>query len=227
MRRGRDGVWRAEGRKSWRNARYAFEVVVYSPTANAVVTNVVTDPYSLGLTTNSRRSILVDLDDDALKPRGWDRLRKPRLGQSEDMTIYELHVRDFSITDETVPGAHRGTYRAFTHRGSDGMRHLSGLARAGMTALHLLPTNDIATIEENRARAAGAAVHADHGAAGRRVAAGMRRARCATRTASTGATTRCTTRRRRGRTRPRRTGRRARASTARWSPASTAPACAW
>ena len=151
MRRGRDGVWRAEGRKSWRGARYAFEVVVYAPTASAVVTNVVTDPYSLGLTTNSARSILVDLDSRRLRPHGWDRLRKPGLEQSEDMTIYELHVRDFSITDETVPAGHRGTYRAFTHDRSDGMRHLRGLADAGMTALHLLPTNDIATIEERRA----------------------------------------------------------------------------
>ena len=151
MRRGRDGVWRAEGRKRWRGARYAFEVVVYAPTANAVVTNVVTDPYSLGLTTNSARSILVDLGDDRLAPRGWHRLRKPPLAQSEDMTIYELHVRDFSITDESVPTGHRGTYRAFTHDRSDGMRHLRGLAGAGMTALHLLPTNDIATIEERRA----------------------------------------------------------------------------
>ena len=151
MRRGRDGVWRAEGRKSWRGARYAFEVVVYAPTASAVVTNVVTDPYSLGLTTNSARSILVDLDSRRLRPPGWDRLSKPGLEQSEDMTIYELHVRDFSITDETVPAGHRGTYRAFTHDRSDGMRHLRGLADAGMTALHLLPTNDIATIEERRA----------------------------------------------------------------------------
>ncbi len=151
MRRGRDGVWRAEGRKSWRGARYAFEVVVYAPTVSAVVTNLVTDPYSLGLTTNSARSILVDLDSRRLRPQGWDRLRKPGLEQSEDMTIYELHVRDFSIADETVPAGHRGTYRAFTHDRSDGMRHLRGLADAGMTALHLLPTNDIATIEERRA----------------------------------------------------------------------------
>jgi pullulanase-type alpha-1,6-glucosidase len=150
MDRGRDGVWRAEGRRSWRGARYAYEVTVWAPTESAVVTNVVTDPYSLGLTTNSARSILVDLDDRRLKPRGWDRLRKPGLDQPEDMTIYELHLRDFSITDETVPAADRGTYRAFTHRGSDGMRQLRRLAGAGMTALHLLPTNDIATIEERR-----------------------------------------------------------------------------
>ena len=101
MDRGRDGVWRIEGRPSWRNAEYAYAVTVYVP--DEVVTNVVTDPYSLGLTLNSRRSLLVDLDDRELAPRGWDRLRKPELDQPEDSTIYELHVRDFSITDETVP----------------------------------------------------------------------------------------------------------------------------
>jgi len=124
---------------------------VYVPTLDRVETNVVTDPYSLALTTNSTRSVLADLDDRALTPRGWSRLAKPRLAQPEDSTIYELHVRDFSITDETVPAAHRGTYLAFTDTGSAGMRHLRGLARAGMNTLHLLPTNDIATIEEERA----------------------------------------------------------------------------
>jgi pullulanase-type alpha-1,6-glucosidase len=151
MRRGDDGVWRVKGRRSWRNAAYAYEVEVYVPTLDKVVTNVVTDPYSLALTTNSTRSVLADLDARSLTPRGWKRLAKPPLAQPEDSTIYELHVRDFSITDETVPPAHRGTYLAFTDRSSDGMRHLRGLARAGLNTLHLLPTNDIATIEERRA----------------------------------------------------------------------------
>jgi pullulanase-type alpha-1,6-glucosidase len=152
MRRGSDGVWRIEGRPSWRNAEYAFAVHVYVP--DEVVTNVVTDPYSLGLTLNSRRSLLVDLGDRELRPHGWDRLRKPKLAQPEDSTIYELHVRDFSITDETVPERERGTYRAFTHAHSDGMRHLRRLADSGMNSLHLLPANDIATIEEDRSRQA-------------------------------------------------------------------------
>jgi pullulanase-type alpha-1,6-glucosidase len=151
MRRGDDGVWRAKGRRGWRGAAYAYEVEVYVPTLDEVVTNVVTDPYSLALTANSRRSVLVDLRDRSLKPRGWDRLEKPALAQPEDSTIYELHVRDFSITDETVPAAHRGTFLAFTDARSDGMRHLRGLAHAGLSTLHLLPSNDIATIEENRA----------------------------------------------------------------------------
>ncbi len=149
MRRGRDGVWRIEGRPSWRNAAYAFAVTVYVP--DEVVTNVVTDPYSVALTTNSTRSVLADLDEDDLKPHGWDRLVKPRLAQPEDSTIYELHVRDFSITDETVPARHRGTFLAFTDQRSAGMRHLRSLAEAGLNTLHLLPSNDIATIEEDRA----------------------------------------------------------------------------
>jgi pullulanase-type alpha-1,6-glucosidase len=152
MRRGDDGVWRVSGEPSWRNAAYRYEVRVYVPTLDEVVTNVVTDPYSVALTTNSARSVLADLDDPALAPHGWDGLRKPALRAPEDATIDELHIRDFSITDETVPAAHRGTYLAFTHRQSAGMRHLRDLARAGMNSLHLLPSNDIATIEEERSK---------------------------------------------------------------------------
>lgn len=151
MRRDADGVWSVRGAASWRNARYLFEVRVFAPTTGAVEVNRVTDPYSVALTTNSERSVLVDLASAALEPSGWDRLAKPRLPKTEYSTIYELHVRDFSITDETVPEEHRGTYLAFTHRRSDGMRHLRQLARSGLTTVHLLPVNDIATIEERRA----------------------------------------------------------------------------
>ncbi|HYQ68188.1 pullulanase-type alpha-1,6-glucosidase [Actinophytocola sp.] len=150
MSRDRDGVWHARGDRRWHDARYAFVVTVYVPALDQIVTNVVTDPYSLGLTTDSARSVLADLDDPALEPAGWDRLRKPALPQPEDSTIYELHVRDFSITDDTVPAAHRGTYLAFTDRGSAGMRQLRDLAGAGLNTVHLLPTNDIASIEERR-----------------------------------------------------------------------------
>ena len=57
-------------------------------------------------------------------------LRKPPLRAPEDIAIYELHIRDFSINDPTVPAAERGTYLAFTETNSDGMQHLKD-ARAG------------------------------------------------------------------------------------------------
>ena len=37
------------------------------------------------------------------------------------MAIYELHVRDFSASDDSVPAAHRGKYLAFTDSNSNGM----------------------------------------------------------------------------------------------------------
>jgi pullulanase/glycogen debranching enzyme len=132
-------------------ASYLFEVDVYVPAEDEVVTNTVTDPYALALTTDSARGVIVDLDDPSLRPAGWSSLAKPDLAQPEDSTIYELHVRDFSIGDESVPAAHRGGYLAFTDTGSDGMQHLQTLADAGLNTVHLLPVFDIATIPERRA----------------------------------------------------------------------------
>jgi pullulanase-type alpha-1,6-glucosidase len=63
--------------------------------------------------------------------------------------IYELHVRDFSITDATVPPPQRGKYLAFTQSGSEGMRHLARLAAAGITDVHLLPVFDFGSVPEH------------------------------------------------------------------------------
>jgi pullulanase-type alpha-1,6-glucosidase len=151
MTRDRDGVWQVDGARSWKGATYAYEVRVFAPSTGRVETNVVTDPYSVALTTDSTRSVVADLADRSLAPAGWDRLRKPAATRAEDAHVYELQIRDFSIGDETVPAAHRGTYLAFTDAGSDGMAHLRGLASAGVTHLHLLPAFDFATVPENRA----------------------------------------------------------------------------
>jgi pullulanase-type alpha-1,6-glucosidase len=151
MERNDDGTWTATGPSSWAGASYAFDVRVFSPSAMAVVDNQVTDPYSTALTTNSARSVMVDLADPALAPAGWSGTRAPAIAQAEDRNVYELHVRDFSIGDETVPAAERGTYLAFTRPDSAGMQHLRRLADAGLNTVHLLPAFDIATIEERRA----------------------------------------------------------------------------
>jgi pullulanase-type alpha-1,6-glucosidase len=144
-----DGVWSVQGYPAWKGGSYLYDVSVYVAQTGAVESNVVTDPNSLALTTNSQRSVVVDLDDASLEPAGWDQLAKPSLAQPEDSTIYELHVRDFSIGDTSLPEADRGTYRAFTHD-STGMTHLRELSDAGMNTLHLLPVFDIATIPERR-----------------------------------------------------------------------------
>ncbi len=144
------GVWSHTGDAQFYGGYYIYEVDVYVPSELAVVTNYVTDPYSHSLSANSTRSQIIDLNDPDLAPAGWATVQKPTLEAFEDIVLYELHVRDFSISDESVPEAERGTFKAFTHPDSAGMRHLSAIAAAGVSHLHLLPVFDIATIEEVR-----------------------------------------------------------------------------
>jgi pullulanase len=146
------GVWSITGESIWKDKFYLYEVEVYVPSTDKIEKNLVTDPYSFSLATNSLRSQIVDLDDAALQPPEWLKLTKPALAAPEDVVIYELHVRDFSIFDETVPEEQRGKFAAFTQSNSDGMKHLQRLAEAGLTHIHLLPAFDIASVEEDTVR---------------------------------------------------------------------------
>ena len=69
---------------------------------------------------------IVDLDDPALEPEGWKNEAAPENANYQhpaDMSVYELHIRDFSISDSDVPEQHRGKYSAFAQNGF-GARHL-------------------------------------------------------------------------------------------------------
>ena len=143
------GTWLLVTPRDLRGQYFTYLVEVFVP-GIGIVRNRVTDPYSISLATNSTRSYVANLDDPALKPDRWDDAPRPDARRSQtEMSIYELHVRDFSISDASVPPAHRGNYLAFTDRASNGMRHLRALAGAGITDIHLLPVFDIATIPED------------------------------------------------------------------------------
>ena len=144
------GVWSITGDTDWKGQYYLYQVEVYAPSTGRIETNVVTDPYSLSLSVNSQFSQIVDLSDADVEPQGWETLEKPALAAPEDIVLYELHIRDFSIYDQTVPEALRGTYRAFTVKDSNGMKHLRALAQAGLTHIHLLPAFDIASVNEDK-----------------------------------------------------------------------------
>jgi pullulanase-type alpha-1,6-glucosidase len=147
----RVGVWQAVGDPAWYGKYYQYEITAYYPWVQAFETHLVTDPYAHSLSMNSTRVQIIDLNDPALKPEGWDALVKPPLAAPEDIVLYELHVRDFSANDSTVFDESRGTFAAFSELESDGMQHLLSLQQAGLTHIHLLPAFDIATINENAA----------------------------------------------------------------------------
>ncbi len=150
MSEGDAGVWEVRaGDPSWLNRQYyVYEVEVFSRQHARIVTNVVTDPYSFGLAPNSSKSLVVDFDSPFCKPKSWNLIPKPGLASPSDIVLYELHIRDFSISDRTVLEKDRGKYTAFTHIFSNGMLHLWGLAAAGLTHVHLLPAFDFTSVPE-------------------------------------------------------------------------------
>ena len=142
-----NGVWETPILKHWKNLYYKFEVNLFDPYDNMIKSHMVTDPYSISLSSNSKRSQFIELSDEDLMPQGWnDYIRSTRV--YEDSVIYELHVRDFSMHDNLVANHKRGKYQAFCELSSQGNRHLRRLQRAGLTHVHLLPFFDIATVDE-------------------------------------------------------------------------------
>ncbi len=144
------GVWVADGDASWKGKYYQLTAQVYVSADQAVEANTTTDPYSIDLSLNGVMSRITDLSADDTKPQAWDLSGSPALASLNDTSIYELHIRDFSIGDASVPAPVRGTYEAFTDRGSDGMRHLEALAGSGLKAVHLLPSFHFGSVSEDK-----------------------------------------------------------------------------
>ncbi|KAJ9684719.1 hypothetical protein PVL29_016942 [Vitis rotundifolia] len=147
-----NGVWSASGPKSWEGCYYEYEVSVYHPSTLQIEKCTANDPYARGLSADARRTLLVNLDSDDLKPEGWDNLadEKPALLSFSDISIYELHIRDFSASDHTVHPDFRGGYLAFTSQDSAGILHLKKLCNAGISHLHLLPTFQFAGVDDEK-----------------------------------------------------------------------------
>ncbi|TRX58065.1 pullulanase-type alpha-1,6-glucosidase [Thalassomonas sp. M1454] len=145
------GIWSAQIGKNLFEHFYQYQIKVFHNATNKIETLINTDPYSLSLSSNSEFSQVTDLSHSATKPEGWDEQIIPSIDNYEDNIFYELHIRDFSagetaLNDESV----RGKYGAFSETNSFGVKHLKELKAAGLNNIHLLPTFDIGTVNEDR-----------------------------------------------------------------------------
>ncbi|KAK9823625.1 hypothetical protein WJX72_004323 [[Myrmecia] bisecta] len=145
-----EGTWSCQGSPDWLYKYYKYRLTVYSPWNQQVVTLEVTDPYSRSLAADGERTQIVVLDAPQLQPDGWATHAVPPLAHPTDISIYELHIRDFSATDQSVDPERRGKYSAFSEANSHGIRHLKALQAAGMNHVHLLPSYDFGSVPERR-----------------------------------------------------------------------------
>ena len=91
---------------------------------------------------NGNRGAIVDLYDT--DPSGWDQDVRPALKSPADLVVYELHVRDFSISP-TSGLKYKGKYLALTEP-----KAIEYLKNLGINAIHFQPVFDFASIDETR-----------------------------------------------------------------------------
>lgn len=140
MKRGLKGVYCCEVEGDLELAHYFYLV---KHVGNYEITM---DPYAYSSSSNGRTNIIVDIQKTPMKSH-----QLPPLKHKTDAIIYEMSVRDFSMSS-TSGMKNKGKFLAFTepHTSTDsgnptGLDYLSCL---GITHVQLMPINDFATVDE-------------------------------------------------------------------------------
>ena len=106
------------------------------------------DPYARATTVNGMKSVIADLN--RTNPDGWGE-RLPAFGLPEEAIIYELHIRDFSIS-ETSGIVNKGKFLGLTEKNTQNASGrktgLDYLIDLGITHIQILPMFDYATVDE-------------------------------------------------------------------------------
>ena len=100
---------------------------------------------------NGKRAAIIDMSET--NPTGWEHDVRPTLKNFTDIMLYEVHMRDFSVSSNSGM-KNKGKFLAFTEHGtknsageSTGIDHLKEL---GITHVHLLPVFDFASVDESK-----------------------------------------------------------------------------
>ncbi|WP_368659077.1 type I pullulanase [Metabacillus halosaccharovorans] len=144
MKRENNGVWSVTINENLKNKYYMYKLEFADGTSHYAL-----DPYARATSANGQRAAVVDLN--STDPKGFDPTDKPAIVSPADAIIYELHVRDFSI-DEQSGMDNKGKYLAFTETGTTGPNGvktgIDSLKELGVNYVHLLPTYDFGSVNE-------------------------------------------------------------------------------
>lgn len=143
----KDYAWTTEQMGDLDGTYYTFQVTYH----DGKLSPEAADPYARALGTNGDRAQVVDLA--TTNPEGWENDQRPALANPKDIILWELHVRDLSI-HENSGIEQKGKYLGLTENGtvspeglSTGLDHMKEL---GITHVHLLPSFDYMSVDESR-----------------------------------------------------------------------------
>ncbi|MDQ0255939.1 pullulanase [Evansella vedderi] len=137
------GIWNMFLEGDWHGAKYEYEITV-----NGRVNRVI-DPYTKALLPNSEKGVIIN--PSSTNPPGWEQHRRPTVNNLQDSIIYELHVRDATVS-ESSGIVHKGKFIGLAEKGtvtsSGYSTGLSYMKELGVTHVQLLPINDFARVDE-------------------------------------------------------------------------------
>lgn len=140
------GIWETVVNQNLKNQYYTFQV---NENGNWLLEKP--DIYAKAVGVNGARGMVVDLA--STNPANWKQDQKPKLENFTDIVIYELHIRDLSISKNSGI-QHKGKFLGLTETGtkspdgeSTGLDHIKEL---GVTHVHLLPSFDFNSVDETK-----------------------------------------------------------------------------
>ncbi|WP_026888456.1 type I pullulanase [Clostridium beijerinckii] len=148
MNRGMQGTWSIEVKRDLDGEFYNYLIT------NSGNEREVVDPYAKALGVNGNRGMVIDLEKT--DPIDFGKDRKPELSCATGAVIYEVHVRDFSINENSgISLNKKGKYTAFcehvtTIPGKYEKTGIDYLVELGITHVHLLPAFDYETVDESK-----------------------------------------------------------------------------
>lgn len=146
MQKSEQGTWQLVMEGDKKGLFYTFQVRINDKWLEESV-----DPYARFVGLNGKRAMIGDLSDT--NPYGWEKDKSPNYGNPVDAIIYELHVRDATISENSGV-VFKGKYLGLTERGkSNGKGDKTGLdhiRELGVTHVHLLPSYDFYSVDESR-----------------------------------------------------------------------------
>ncbi len=144
MQRSEQGTWYAQVQGNLDTWYYLYLLTIHGVTQTAV------DPYARAISVNGLRGMIVNLA--TTNPNGWDTDSYKTLAHAVDAVLYELHVRDFSI-EQNSGMTNKGRYLAFTERGTKGpdgiVTGVDSLLQLGISHVQILPVEEFASVDEN------------------------------------------------------------------------------
>ena len=105
--------------------------------------------FAKAVSVNGQKAAIVDMN--TTNPEGWENDQRPAMTDMTDIVVYETHMRDFTISDQSGI-TNKGKFVAMTETGAkttDGLTSgIDHLKELGITHIQILPMYDYGSVDE-------------------------------------------------------------------------------